>query len=85
MADIFNLRWEERTGRRFELFGTHQLQRTHKVKNLVRNLVQVNSQTGIIKLSKKLDRDDLCGKDEICVLNIQVSGIVLCLCRNNLM
>jgi len=77
MADLFSLRWEERAGSEFELFDLQQLQLSHEIITLEESLVELNEQTGIMTLSRRFDRDAMCGQDIECTLKIQVR-IFLC-------
>ena len=72
MADIFRLRWEERAGREFQLFNNQHLKLSREVRTLEESYVTINSATGMITLSKRIDRDVMCGHDDECILKIQV-------------
>ena len=77
MADIFGLSWQERAEREFQLFGRQQLELSQEVVVLNENLSAVNQNTGIITLSRKVDRDALCGQDNVCTLKIQVRNCIV--------
>lgn len=77
LVNLFRLTPGETQGRYFEQKGPEHLQMTHKTIRLEDDYIRVDHDKGVMTLKKRLDRDTLCAKSEVCILKVQVSSFVL--------